>query len=185
MEINRYIGIIEACLFASGQPLEAGKIAEGLELELETVIRIIRMIKDKYNYNESGIKLLQVGDGYQFCTNSDYADSVIKVLDVKRNAPLSNAAMEVLAIIAYNQPVTKSFIEQVRGVESSQIVNNLVEKELVEEAGRLDLPGRPISYKTSPNFLRCFGLTDLSKLPSLPNDDNQVGFDDVLNEKGE
>lgn len=88
--------------------------------------------------------------------------------------------MEVLAIIAYNQPVTKSFVEQVRGVESSQIVNNLVEKGLVEEAGRLDVPGRPISYKTSINFLRCFGLSGLDKLPPLPDENGQVMLDEVV-----
>ena len=114
------------------------------------------------------------------CTNPDFADYIKKALEIKKNIPLSQAAMEVLAIIAYNQPVTKSFVEQVRGVESSQIVNNLVEKGLVEEAGRLDVPGRPISYKTSINFLRCFGLSGLDKLPPLPDENGQVMLDEVV-----
>ena len=114
------------------------------------------------------------------CTNPDFADYIKKALEIKKNIPLSQAAMEVLAIIAYNQPATKSFVEQVRGVESSQIVNNLVEKGLVEEAGRLDVPGRPISYKTSINFLLCFGLSGLDKLPPLPDENGQVMLDEVV-----
>ena len=106
------------------------------------------------------------------------------MLASRKNVPLSGAAMEVLAIIAYNQPVTKSFVEQVRGVESGQIVNNLVEKALVEEAGRLDVPGRPITYRTTPNFLRCFGISSLAELPPLPGS-GEPGEQSDEDERGE
>ena len=104
----------------------------------------------------------------QLCAAEKYEAQIVQVANIRKNAPLSNAAMETLAVITYNQPVTKSFIEQVRGVESSSVVNNLVEKGLVEEAGRLMVPGRPLTYRTTPNFLRCFGLSGLGDLPPVP-----------------
>ena len=118
--------------------------------------------------DDRGMELLFLGETVQLCSRRCYEDRITAVLAARKNAPLSGAAVEVLAIIAYNQPVTKGFVEQVRGVESGQIVNNLVEKALVEEAGRLDVPGRPITYRTTPNFLRCFGISELSELPPLP-----------------
>ena len=102
------------------------------------------------------------------CARKEYADAIRKVLEVKRNAPLSQAAFEVLAIIAYNQPVTKSFIEQIRGVDCSAVLSNLLQKSLIEERGRLDLPGRPLIYGTTPDFLRVFCISSLDELPSLP-----------------
>ena len=150
------------------------------EVEEETVYKICKTLQDRKKTDESGICIVELNDSFQMCTNPDFADYIKKALEIKKNIPLSQAAMEVLAIIAYNQPVTKSFVEQVRGVESSQIVNNLVEKGLVEEAGRLDVPGRPISYKTSINFLRCFGLSGLDKLPPLPDENGQVMLDEVV-----
>jgi len=173
---------IEAILFASGEPIAVKRIAEAVEVEEETVYKICKNIQDRMNEEESGICLLELNDCFQMCSKPEFADVVKKALEMKRNIPLSQAAMEVLAIIAYNQPITKSFVEQVRGVDSSQIVNNLVEKGLVEEAGRLDVPGRPISYKTSINFLRCFGLSGLDKLPPLPDENGQVLLDDVVAE---
>ncbi len=173
---------IEAVLFASGEPISIKRIAEAVEVEEETVYRICINIKDRMNESDSGLCLLELNDCFQMCSKPEYADSIKKALEIKKNTPLSQAAMEVLAIIAYNQPITKSFVEQVRGVDSAQIVNNLVEKGLVEEAGRLDLPGRPISYRTSINFLRCFGLSGLDKLPPLPNDSGQVLLEDVVAE---
>lgn len=106
-----------------------------------------------------------MGDELQFASNPNYIEPVREVMDLKRNAPLSNAAMEVLALVAYNQPVTKAFIEQVRGVDCSGVLGSLSQKELIEEAGRLELPGRPLLYKTTTNFLRCFGVSDISQLP--------------------
>ena len=180
MNIKQTEAAIEAILFASGEPISVKRLADTVEVEEETVYKICKTLQDRKKTDESGICIVELNDSFQMCTNPDFADYIKKALEIKKNIPLSQAAMEVLAIISYNQPVTKSFVEQVRGVESSQIVNNLVEKGLVEEAGRLDVPGRPISYKTSINFLRCFGLSGLDKLPPLPDENGQVMLDEVV-----
>lgn len=180
MNIKQTEAAIEAILFASGEPISVKRLADTVEVEEETVYKICKTLQDRKKTEGSGICIVELNDSFQMCTDPDFADYVKKALEIKKNIPLSQAAMEVLAIIAYNQPITKSFVEQVRGVESSQIVNNLVEKGLVEEAGRLEVPGRPISYKTSMNFLRCFGLSGLDKLPPLPDENGQVMLDEVV-----
>lgn len=185
MEINEARAAIEAILFASGEPIEPSRIAQALDLEHDIAYRIIKGIQDKYQDDSFGFEVIQVGDAFQFCTKVAHADCIKRALEIKRNSPLSQAAMEILAIIAYNQPVTKSFVEQVRGIDSSQTINNLADKGLIEEAGRLDVPGRPISYRTSAAFLRSFGLKTLADLPPLPNDDGQVAFDDDTLNKDE
>ena len=116
-------------------------------------------------------------------TRSDYSEYVRRVLEVKKNAPLSQAAFEVLAVVAYNQPVTKAFVEQVRGVDCSGVVNTLCQKGLLEEKGRLDLPGRPLLYGTTDEFLRCFSVSSLDELPSLPHDDNESANEDESADK--
>ena len=125
--------------------------------------------------------LLQLEDRWQLATKNEFADEVRRALDKRRNAPLSPAALEVLAIIAYNQPVSRSFIEQVRGVDSSSTVQTLIQKGLIEEAGRLDLPGRPVSFRTTDVFLRTFGISSLSQLPPLHGDDYvlEQGYEDM------
>lgn len=125
----------------------------------------VQKLQEKYNTPESGIHLLFLGDSAQFATNPAFAESVRGVLDLKRNTPLSQAALEVLAVIAYNQPVTKAFVEQVRGVDCSGVIGSLVQKGLLEERGRLELPGRPLLYGTTENFLRCFQLSSIEDLP--------------------
>jgi len=166
--IREHRGAIEAILFASGEPVSAARIAEVLEIDLRTAKNLLDGISDDYENRESGICVLKLGDSYQMTSNKDYADKVRAALDIRRNQPLSQAALEVLAIIAYNQPVTRAFMEQIRGVDCSGVVANLCEKELIEEAGRLDLPGRPIAFKTTANFLRAFGISSLDLLPALP-----------------
>lgn len=161
-------GLLEAALFACGDPIEISRLAAGLSLETAAVREQLELYAHKLQKSDRGLELLMLGDSVQLCSKRCYEERVAAVLNSRKNTPLSGAAMEVLAIIAYNQPVTKSFVEQVRGVESSQVVNNLVEKELVEEAGRLDIPGRPITYRTTSNFLRCFGITSMAELPPLP-----------------
>lgn len=168
MGIREHRGAIEAILFASGEPISAARIGEVLELDLRTVKNLADSIADEYENRESGVCVLKLGDSYQMTTNKEYADKVRAALDIRRNQPLSQAALEVLAIIAYNQPVTRAFMEQIRGVDCSGVVSTLCEKELVEEAGRLDLPGRPIAFKTTANFLRAFGISSLDLLPALP-----------------
>jgi len=169
MEKN-YISAIEAVLFACGEPVEISRLAEGLEIEKAALRQQLCEYQALLESDDRGFELLFLEDKVQLCSKPQYESLIVTVASLKKNTPLSNAAMEVLAIVAYNQPVTKSFVEQVRGVESGQVVNNLVEKGLVEEAGRLNVPGRPITYKTTPNFLRTFGLSGLRDLPKLPEE---------------
>ena len=140
---------ILAVLFAAGEPLELERLRSRLR--------------------EAGLpfELLELEENVQLATAEEYGDLIRSVLSQKRSTPLSQSAMEVLAIIAYNQPVTRAFVEQIRGVDSSSAVNSLVVRDLVEEAGRLELPGRPIAYRTTANFLRCFGLQSLDELPDI------------------
>ena len=129
------------------------------------------MLCDRLDSSGSAVKLVRLDFAYQLCTRKEYAENIRSVLDLRRKAPLSQAAFEVLAVIAYNQPVTKAYVEQVRGVDCSGVVSTLVEKGLLEEKGRLELPGRPLLYGTTANFLRCFGLKNLDELPEVPADD--------------
>lgn len=168
---NNVLGRIEAMLFAAGEPVEAAKIAEILELDVENVTKMLASLADIYEERNSGICLIRIDGKYQLCTKEEYADDVRKLLEIKKNTPLSQAAFEVLAIIAYNKTVTKSFIEQIRGVDCSGSIANLVKKGLIEEKGRLDLPGRPLVYGTTDRFLRCFSLNSLEDLPDLPKPD--------------
>ena len=155
-------------------------MAQAIGADEETVLRYVPHLRDALADAGMPFEVLRLGDRLQLCTSSDYAAVIRAALELRRSAPLSQAALEVLAVIAYNQPVTRAFIEQVRGVDSSGVVNSLIEKSLIEEAGRLDLPGRPIAYRTTPDFLRCFGLESLDKLPALPSTDEDAPPDDVL-----
>ena len=179
----------EAILFASGEPVEAARIAEALELDIDTVNGAMWELGRALDERGSGICLLRLGSKYQLCSRSDSAQQVRSVLDIKKNAPLSPAAFEVLAVVAYNQPVTKAYVEQIRGVDCSGVIATLCQKGLLEEKGRLDLPGRPLLYGTTPDFLRCFCLSSLSELPELPDkvdDAVQTENDDEIdNEQGE
>ncbi len=177
----------EAILFASGEPVELSRIAQALELEPELVSGILWELSRSLDERGSGICLLRLGSKYQLCSRVEYAQHVRNVLDMKKNAPLSPAAFEVLAVVAYNQPVTKAYIEQIRGVDCSGVVATLCQKGLLEEKGRLDLPGRPLLYGTTPDFLRCFCLSSLADLPELPEKpDIDVERDDEIdNEQGE
>ena len=167
MEMN-YFGAIEAILFACGEPVEIERLAEGLSIDKAAAREQLIAYGASLEEHSRGIRLLFLDEMVQLCACEEYEPQIVAVANIRKNAPLSSAAMEVLAVIAYNQPVTKGFIEQVRGVESSSVVNNLVEKGLVEEAGRLMVPGRPLTYRTTPNFLRCFGLQNLGELPPVP-----------------
>ena len=172
------MAIIEAILFACGDPITVDKIAEAANIDTDTAAKLISRLERKYNVSESGLRIIRLNNGFQITTRQEFAPYVKTALQNKRQAPLTQAAMETLAIVAYNQPVTKAFVEQVRGIDSGSVVNNLVERGLLEEAGRLELPGRPVSYRTSDVFLRCFGLSSLSELPDLPDHDGQLSFDD-------
>ena len=168
MEIKQYQAALEAILFASGEPVPVSRLAQALDLDEETTVRIAEDWVQDVNTRQGGITALRLEDSYQLCSSRDYAAYVRKAMDIRRNTPLSQAAMEVLAIIAYNQPVSRPFVEQVRGVDCSGVMQSLQQKGLIEEKGRMDLPGRPLLYGTTQNFLRCFGITTLEQLPPLP-----------------
>ena len=178
---NKQVAAVEAVLFAAAEPIEYNKIAQALGMDDEQILLCIDALKNKYEAEDSGICLLQLSTKYQLCSKKEYVEAVRNVLDLKRNAPLSQAAFEVLAIIAYNQPITKPYIEQIRGVDCSGVVNTLCQRGLIEEKGRLDVPGRPVLYGTTTDFLRCFSLNSLSDLPELPKEDREVLMSDVDN----
>ena len=155
-------------LFASGEPLEIARIAEALDADIEATRVLLADFSRDLDERGSGIRLVKMEDKYQLTTRAEYADTVRNILEIKRNTPLSQAAFEVLAVVAYNQPITKAYVEQVRGVDCSGVIATLSQRGLIEEKGRLDLPGRPLLYGTTAEFLKCFGLTTLNDLPDLP-----------------
>ena len=165
------IPAFEAVLFASGEPVETERFCQIFDTDYETVDGVMKMLSDRLLDRQSAIRLLKLENSYQLASAKEYAEYIRAALDLRRKAPLSHAALEVLAVIAYNQPVTKSYVEQVRGVDCSGVVSTLVEKDLLEERGRLELPGRPLLYGTTANFLRCFGLSSLVDLPDVPADE--------------
>ena len=179
MNYNESICIIEALLFASGEPISLDRLSEASGIEPETVVKLIDRLERKYNVSDSAIRVLRLENSYQLSTREEYAPYIKRAMENKRQARLSPAALVVLAVVAYNQPVTKAFVAQVRGTDSSGVINTLVERELMYEAGRLELPGRPITYKTTDNFLRCFKLESLAQLPSLPDEDGQLNLNEI------
>jgi len=158
----------EAIIFAGGEPVEGERLAEILGVDEKTVRSLVERIRDRYLSQQSPFDVAFLSGAYQMYTLPEYENDIRASMTLRKAAPLSNAALEVLAVVAYNQPVTKSFIEQVRGVDCSYIVRSLAEKGLIEEAGRLNIPGKPISYRTTAVFLRSFGMESLEQLPSLP-----------------
>ncbi len=170
----------EAVLFSVGEPIELARVAETLEIEEESAKQLLMNLSASLDERGSGICLLKLGSKYQLSSRAQFAPQIRSVLEVKRNAPLSQAAFEVLAVVAYNQPVTKSFVEQVRGVDCSGVIATLCQKKLIEEKGRLDLPGRPLLYGTTPEFLRCFSVSALEELPELPNHDAEQSIEAVM-----
>ncbi|MBR6510401.1 MAG: SMC-Scp complex subunit ScpB [Clostridia bacterium] len=173
MNINKLIPAFEAVLYAGGEPLSIERFAQVFEISPDKVVKVMEALAEKMEKSNSGLELLRLENTYQLATKTDYADYIKKAYDMRRRTPLSPAALEVLAVVAYNQPVTKSFIEQVRGVDCSGVVTTLIEKGLLEERGRLELPGKPLLYGTTKNFLRCFSLSDLTELPPLPKSEGE------------
>lgn len=180
MELKEVESAIEGILFAAGEPVGVERICMTLEVDRETVDAVCRRLADQYKYERRGIRLVQMDSCYQLCSAPEYADYIRKAFESRRPARLSQPALEVLSIIAYYQPTTKAYVDQVRGVDSSYTVGLLTERELIEECGRMAVPGRPILYRTTQNFLRSFGLSSLEELPDLPNasaEDEQLTLD--------
>lgn len=159
---------IESILFVSGDPVKISRIANVLEIEQDDVLAAADRMRDKYSYDRRGIQLVKLEDSLQLCSSKHYADIIRKALETRKQPQLSQPALEVLAIAAYFQPVTRVYIEQIRGVDSSYTLGILAERGLVEPCGRLAAPGRPLLYRTTHMFLRVFGLESLRDLPELP-----------------
>ncbi|MBE6766181.1 MAG: SMC-Scp complex subunit ScpB [Clostridia bacterium] len=168
---------LEAVLFAGGEPISAARLVKVFDIEPDELHELCAALRDKLDAENSGIKLLSLDGAYQLVTREEHEQYIKEAFDLRRRTPLSQAALEVLSVIAYNQPVTKAFIEQVRGVDCSGVVGTLVEKELIEECGRLELPGRPLLYGTTKNFLRCFSLSSIKDLPPLPGKEDAAAPD--------
>ncbi|MGN1089753.1 MAG: SMC-Scp complex subunit ScpB [Huintestinicola sp.] len=167
MKLSETAARMEAVLFACGDPADPEQLSAAIGAEKGALSQIADLLNEAYAENGSSLTVLRLSGSFQLAVRTEYYEYVKAAVDTKKNAPLSPAAMEVLTIIAYNQPVTKSFVEHIRGVDSSGVVNSLAEKGLIEEAGRLDVPGRPIAYRTTSAFLRCFGLESIDDLPPV------------------
>lgn len=170
MSIEKTEAAIEAILFTMGESVEAEKIAVAIEHDVDTTVKIIHNMMDKYENEDRGIKIIELEGSFQLCTKEEYYDNLIRICSQPRRYTLTDAALETLSIIAYKQPVTKIEIEKIRGVNSDKSVNKLVELELVKEVGRLDAPGRPMLFGTTEEFLRTFGVGSIDELPVISED---------------
>ena len=169
MEMKEIESAIEAILFASGEPIHVDRICLALDVDRQTVEKLLQKLMDHYAYERRGIRLLRIEDSWQLCSSPDYGDAVRKAFEIRKSAKLSQPALEVLTIIAYYQPTTRAYVDQIRGVDSAYTVGLLLDRKLIEECGRLQVPGRPHLYRTTKNFLRAFHLTSLNDLPEMPD----------------
>ncbi len=167
METEQLQRAIEAILFAAGERVEIARLAEVLETDESDIILAADALADSFAFERRGIRILKLDKGYQMVSSGEMADYVTKALETRKPPKLSSSQLETLTIIAYYQPATKAMVEQIRGVDSAYSVAALLNKKLIEEAGRLNVPGRPIQYKTTPDFLRTFGLSSLEELPDI------------------
>lgn len=168
MEFEKAQSVIETMLFAAGKVVKINELINVVELGAEDIAKIIETIRLEYEEKNKGIEIIKVNDGYQMCTKKEFYEYVYPLFDNRAKPTISNAAMETLAIIAYNPKITRSEIEAVRGVSVDGTIYKLLEYNLIEEAGKLDAPGRPTLYRTTSNFLKMFGMSSLDELPELP-----------------
>ena len=184
MDIEEKKAVIEAILFAAGREVKVTEIMSSLEIGEEEAITILNSLASDFNEKKSGLKIIRMDDSYQLATKTDYYQYIYPIIDKRTKPNLSNAALETLAIIAYNPRATRPEIEAIRGVNSDGTIYKLLEYGLIEEAGKADLPGRPTTYKTTQEFLKMFGYTDLNKLPELPryklDSNRQIVIDDLI-----
>lgn len=184
---------IEGILFASGEPVELDRICLALDMDKETVQTILSRLEDYYAYERRGIRLVRMDSQYQLVSSPDHAEVIRRAFEIRKPAKLSQPALEVLTIIAYYQPTTRAYIDQIRGVDSSYTVGLLLDRRLIEECGRLQVPGRPRLYRTTKDFLRAFHLASLDELPAMPGieqdgqmrlgDDGQISAPPTPSEK--
>lgn len=189
MEISQKKAIIEAILFSAGGPVKKNDLILTLEISDEDIENLIKSMQEDYKNESRGIEIIKMEDSYQLCSKKELYDYIYPILDKRSKPNLSNAALETLAIVAYNPKITRAEIEAIRGVSADACVYKLLEYGLIEEAGKLDLPGKPMSYKTTPEFLRMFGYTSLEELPELPrykiDENKQIVIDELLEENKE
>lgn len=169
MEITEIKSALEAILFAAGEPVPAARISLILSVDEDDVYAAAKSLSDEYSFNQRGIRLLRLGDKLQLCSSPEYAMIISKVLEQRKPPMLSQPALETLAVVAYFQPVTRAYIDQVRGVDSSYTVGVLLDRGLIEKCGKLEVPGRPSLLRTTDVFLRTMGISDLTELPELPD----------------
>ncbi len=168
LDLREVEAAVEAILFAAGEPLPIERICLALDLDRPTAEQVLQKLGDHYAYERRGIRLVRMEDCYQLCSSPDYADLIRKAFEIRKTARLSQPALEVLTIVAYYQPTTRAYVDQVRGVDSSYTVSLLLERGFIEECGRLQVPGRPRLYRTTKKFLRDFHLSSLEELPEMP-----------------
>ena len=168
LDLHEVEAAVEAILFAAGEPLPIERICLALDLDRPTAEQVLQKLGDHYAYERRGIRLVRMEDCYQLCSSPDYADLIRKAFEIRKTARLSQPALEVLTIVAYYQPTTRAYVDQVRGVDSSYTVSLLLERGFIEECGRLQVPGRPRLYRTTKKFLRDFHLSSLEELPEMP-----------------
>ena len=168
LDLREVEAAVEAILFAAGEPLPIERICLALDLDRPTAEQVLQKLGDHYAYERRGIRLVRMEDCYQLCSSPDYADLIRKAFEIRKTARLSHPALEVLTIVAYYQPTTRAYVDQVRGVDSSYTVSLLLERGFIEECGRLQVPGRPRLYRTTKKFLRDFHLSSLDELPEMP-----------------
>jgi segregation and condensation protein B len=189
MERDKIKGIIEAILFAAGREVSISELRLIVELSKDEIETIIHQMQQERKDQQSGIQIIKINDSYQLTSNKDYYEYILPIMDKRSKPNLSNAALETLAIIAYNPKMTRAEIEAIRGVSADACIYKLLEYGLIEEAGKSDLPGKPMTYKTTNQFLKMFGYSSLSDLPELPkyklDENQQIVIDDLIEEKNE
>ena len=167
MDMREIESAMEGILFASGEPVHVDRLCTALELDRATAEKVLQRLMDYYAYERRGIRILRLEHAYQMCSSGEMSSYVTRALETRKPPRLSSAQLETLTVIAYYQPATRAYIEQIRGVDSAYSVGALLNKHLIEECGRLNVPGRPILYRTTPDFLRTFGLESLDELPEI------------------
>ncbi len=189
MELEKAEAIIEAMLFSTGGIITIKDIMNIVELGSEDIEKIMQKMRAKYESKNSGIELIKAEDGYQLCTKKEYYEYIVPLFDNRSKPSISNAALETLSIIAYNPKITRSEIDAIRGVNSDGTIYKLLEYNLIEEAGKLDAPGRPVLYKVTPEFMKMFGISSLDDLPELPryklDENEQIVIDDIMQEENQ
>ena len=182
-EMKEIEAAVEGILFASGEPVGIDRVCVALDLDKPTAELVLQRLQDYYSYERRGIRLLKMDDSYQLCSAPEYGDQIRRAFEIRKPAKLSQPALEVLTIIAYYQPTTRAYVDQIRGVDSSYTVGLLLDRGLIEECGRLQVPGRPRQYRTTKQFLRAFHLDSLEDLPQLPGmeADGQMRLDEEGN----